>query len=134
MHFQINAASRFPIYEQLVRQVREAVARGDLKPGDRLPAVRNLSQDLVVNPNTVARAYSELARDGLLFNRPGRGVFVADLKPEVKDPVRKRQLFEFLDKFLTEAVHLGFSELEMTRLVARRAEQFQWSETKESVR
>ena len=89
MHFQINPASRFPIYEQLVRQVREAVARGDLKPGDRLPAVRNLSQDLVVNPNTVARAYSELARDGLLFNRPGRGVFVADLKPELKDPVRQ---------------------------------------------
>jgi GntR family transcriptional regulator len=133
MQFQINPASRLPIYEQLVRQVREAIARGDLKTDDRLPPVRNLSRDLVVNPNTVARAYSELARDGLVSNRPGRGVFVAGTKPELTNEARQQRLFEFLDKFLTEAVHLGFSEDEVTRLVSVRTGQFQWNSTKESV-
>jgi len=133
MQFQINPASRLPIYEQLVRQVREAIARGDLKPDDRLPPVRNLSRDLVINPNTVARAYSELARDGLLSNRPGRGVFVAGTKAELSAEARQQRLFELLDKFLTEAVHLDFSEKEVTRLVSVRARQFQWKSTKERV-
>ena len=133
MQFQINPASRVPIYEQLVRQVREAIARGDLKPDDRLPAVRNLSRDLVVNPNTVARAYSELARDGLVSNRPGRGVFVVGAKPELTAKARQQRLFEFLDKFLTEAVHLGYSEDEVTRLISVRAKQFQWNSMKERV-
>ena len=62
MHFQINAASRFPIYEQLVRQVREAVARGDLKPGDRLPAVQISHGSSSSKSDTVARAYSELGK------------------------------------------------------------------------
>jgi GntR family transcriptional regulator len=104
-----------------------------LKPDDRLPPVRNLSRDLVINPNTVARAYSELARDGLLSNRPGRGVLVAGVKPELTPEARQQRLFEFLDKFLTEAVHLGFSKGEVTRLVAVRARQFQWNLKKERV-
>ena len=88
----------------------------------------------MVNPNTVARAYNELARDGLVSNRPGRGVFVAGTKPELTAKARQQRLFEFLDKFLTEAVHLGFSEDEVTRLVSVRARQFQWNSIKEGVR
>ncbi len=74
MQYEINSASRLPIYQQLVQQVREAIARGDLKPHDQLPSVRQLSRDLVVNPNTIARAYTELEREGLLTNRPARRV------------------------------------------------------------
>ena len=69
MQYEINSASRLPIYQQLVQQVREAIARGDLKPDQQLPSVRQLSRDLVINPNTVARAYTELEREGLLNNR-----------------------------------------------------------------
>ena len=72
MQYEINSASRLPIYQQLVQQVREAIARGDLKPLEQLPSVRQLSRDLVINPNTVARAYTELEHEGLLNNRPGR--------------------------------------------------------------
>ena len=75
MQFEINSASRLPIYQQLVRQVREAIARGDLKPEEQLPSVRQLSRDLVVNPNTIARAYTELERGGPAHQPPGaRGV------------------------------------------------------------
>ncbi len=73
MQYEINSASRLPIYQQLVQQVREAIARGELGPEEQLPSVRQLSRDLVINPNTVARAYTELEREGLLNNRPGAG-------------------------------------------------------------
>ena len=58
MQYEINGSSRLPIYQQLVQQVREAIARGDLKPDEQLPSVRQQSRDLVINPNTVARAYT----------------------------------------------------------------------------
>src|SRR5262245_50567833 len=67
----IDTASREPIYLQIVQQVREQIARGELRPEERLPSVRQLSQDLVVNPNTIARAYTELEREGTLVSRAG---------------------------------------------------------------
>ena len=130
MQYEINSASRLPIYQQLVQQVREAIARGDLSPETQLPSVRQLSRDLVINPNTVARAYTELEREGLLNNRPGRGVFVALPKDELTKDARRRRLVEVLDKFLTEAVHLAFSEEEVLRLVSTRSRQFQWNSAK----
>jgi GntR family transcriptional regulator len=130
MQYEINSASRLPIYQQLVQQVREAIARGDLKAHEQLPSVRQLSRDLVVNPNTIARAYTELERDGLLNNRPGRGVFVAEPKGELTKDARRRRLLEILDRFLTEAVHLGFSAEEVLQLVSSRSGQFQWNPAK----
>ena len=127
MQYEINSASRLPIYQQLVQQVREAIARGELEPEAQLPSVRQLSRDLVINPNTVARAYTELEREGLLNNRPGRGVFVATPKDELTKDARRRRLLESLDRFLTEAVHLGFAEEEVARLVTTRSRQFQWN-------
>src|SRR3954471_20510968 len=130
MQYEINSTSRLPIYQQLVQQVREAIARGDLKPQEQLPSVRQMSRDLVVNPNTVARAYTELEREGLLSNRPGRGVFVAEPRDELTEDARRRRLLGSLDGFLTEAVHLGFSEEEVSRLVATRSRLFQWNPAK----
>src|SRR5271156_2782751 len=134
MKYEINSASRLPIYQQLVHQVREAIARGDLKPEVQLPSVRQLSRDLVINPNTAARAYTELEREGLLNNRPGRGVFVAEPKGELTRDARRRRLLEVLDGVLTEAVHLGFSEEEVSRLVSTRSRQFQWNPAKSGSR
>jgi GntR family transcriptional regulator len=127
MQYEINSSSRLPIYQQLVQQVREAIARGDLKSQEQLPSVRQLSRDLVVNPNTIARAYTELEREGLLSNRPGRGVFVAEPKDELNEGARRRRLLESLDRFLTEAVHLGFSQDEVSELVVTRSRQFHWN-------
>lgn len=127
MNFHVDTASRAPIYGQLVQQVREAVARGDLKPEARLPSVRQLSRELVVNPNTVARAYTELERAGLLVSRPGLGVFVATARSELAKGARDRRLAELLDRWLTEAVHLGYSADEVLRRVGQRVQQFQWT-------
>jgi GntR family transcriptional regulator len=126
MEFHVDTAARLPIYRQLMNQFREAVARGRLQPDERLPSVRELSRVLVVNPNTIARVYTELEREGVLNARPGLGVFVARPKAELTKRVRKEKLQELLDQFLTAAVHLGFSSEEVLECVAQRTKQFQW--------
>ena len=126
MEFHIDSSSRLAIYRQLARQLREAVARGTLRPEDRLPSVRELSRTLVINPNTVARVYTELEREGILSTRPGLGVFVAVPKAELTKKVRKERLQELLDHFLTEAVHLGFAADEIIDFVKDGVKHFQW--------
>jgi GntR family transcriptional regulator len=126
MEFRIDPSNRLPIYRQLAAQLREAVARGRLAPDERLPSVRDLSRALVVNPNTIARVYTELEREGVLNTRPGLGVFVARPKDGLTKKVRKERLNDLLDHFLTEAVHLGFPAEEVIGCVTERAKQFQW--------
>src|SRR5581483_5596394 len=118
MSLHVDTASRLPIYQQLVQQIREAIARGELHPEAALPSVRQLSRELVVNPNTVARAYTELEREGLLVSQPGY-----DLTRAVRD----RRLNETLDRWLTEAVHYGYSAEEVLALVRRRIREFRWN-------
>ncbi len=126
MNLHVDTASRLPIYQQLAQQIRAALARGELAPETGLPSVRQLSRELVINPNTVARAYTELEREGLLVSRPGRGIFVAQPRNDLTRAARDRRLTEQLDRWLTEAVHLGYAADEVLALVARRVRQFQW--------
>jgi GntR family transcriptional regulator len=123
----VDTSSRLPIYQQLAQQIREAIARGELQPEAALPSVRQLSRDLVVNPNTVSRAYTELEREGLLVSRPGRGIYVAQPRNDLTRAARDRRLTEQLDRWLTEAVHLGYSADQVLHLVAERVRQFQWN-------
>lgn len=126
MQFSINPAAGVPIYEQIADQVRTAVARGLLRSDSRLPSVRELSQTLVVNPNTVVRAYSELERAGVIYTRQGMGVFVAEMPPPVARKTRREKLLPSLDRMLVEAARLGFSPDELTELVQQRMNQFVW--------
>ena len=128
MQLQIDTSSRQPIYLQLVQQIREGVARGDLTTGEKLPSVRQLSRSLLVNPNTIARAYMELEREGVLIGRQGLGLFVAEIKSDLTKSAREKRLKESLDQWLTEAVHLGFDGDEVLKMVTQRVERFQWKE------
>jgi GntR family transcriptional regulator len=92
-----------------------------------LPSVRVLSRELVINPNTVARAYTELERDGVLNTRQGLGVFVAEPLDELSAAARRERFNSALDSFLTEAVHLGFSADEVLSAVNKRVKAFQFS-------
>jgi GntR family transcriptional regulator len=132
MQFQIDSASRIPIYRQLVAQIREGVARGRLAPEQRLPSVRDLSRHLVVNPNTIARVYTELEREGILNTRPGLGVFVAQPHTDLTKRARRERLLARIDEFFTEAVHLGFSSEEVLALLSERITRFQWPQAVES--
>lgn len=126
MKFVCDTSSRLPIYRQLVEQVRRGVATGRLKPGERLPSVRQLSRELVVNPNTVARAYSELEQAGVLHTRQGLGAFVAEPSVDTTKKSRRERLVAMLDELLTEAVHLGFTRDELLSMVQSRLERFQF--------
>jgi GntR family transcriptional regulator len=126
MALHVDTSSRLPIYQQLAEQIRAAIARGELQPEAALPSVRQLSRELVVNPNTVARAYTELEREGLLVSQPGRGIFVAQPRNDLTRAARDRRLTETLDRWLTQAVHLGYSAEEVLALVGRRVRLFQW--------
>jgi GntR family transcriptional regulator len=128
VEFSISPTGGVPIYQQLTDQICAAIARGRLRPDERLPSVRELSQMLVVNPNTVARAYTELEREGALYTRPGLGVFVAHARQTLSKKARRDRLLKNLDHLLVEAVRLGFAAEELLDLVAERAKQFHWSE------
>jgi GntR family transcriptional regulator len=76
--FRINPQSGVPMYLQLIEQVRHAIELGALRPGDQLPGIRKVAEDLVMNPNTVAKAYREMEHAGLVVLRHGAGAFVVD--------------------------------------------------------
>lgn len=129
MEFTIQATTGVPIYQQLAEQICAGIARGRLVPDERLPSVRELSQTLVINPNTVARAYTELERQGAVYTRPGMGVFVRSSRPTLSREERQARLQDAVDKLLIEAVGLGCDSDEVLELIDRRIKQFQWQST-----
>ena len=128
MEFTISPATGVPIYLQLTEQICTGVARGRLRPDERLPSVREMSQTLVVNPNTVARAYTELEREGVLYTRPGLGVFVCQAPAPLPKTARRERLLDRVDQVLVEAVRVGAAPAEVVELVEERASEFQWNQ------
>lgn len=112
---RIDPQSEQPIFQQIAYAVKQAVARGDLQTGDRLPSVRDLARELTVNPNTVVHAYEVLATDGVVVRRQGAGCFVSGAASLLASPERRRQLSDLVDRTVTEAFHLGFSADEIRR-------------------
>jgi GntR family transcriptional regulator len=108
MIFSLDPRSPEPIFEQIAFSVKEAVARGELATGQQLPSVRELAQELSVNPNTVVRAYELLAQEGVVVRRQGAGSFVTGLTSALDGRHRRRQLAELASRTVTEAFHLGF--------------------------
>jgi GntR family transcriptional regulator len=101
--FDIDLMSRVPIYEQLYRRVIELVMKGVLKENDKLPSVRTLATDLGVNPNTVAKAYTLLERDGFICTLAGRGCFIA--KPDTL--LAQEQILSGFDEAAHRALDAG---------------------------
>lgn len=109
MLLRIDPRSPVPVYEQLVFQVKRAVAEGLLLPGAKLDSVRELAKTLAINPNTVVRALEVLEKDGVILRKQGAGCFVSDAPSELAVRERKRRLEELVTHTVTEAYHLGFS-------------------------
>lgn len=119
MWFHIDPSSGTPIYRQIADQVRQAVAGGTLRPGDRLPSVRELSVELALNPNTVAKAYQELERSGVIETPRGRGSFVADHDHGLPAAARLEKLRPAVERLVAEAYHLGVPDQDVQQLVRR---------------
>ena len=117
--FHVRPDAGEPIYSQLVRQIRHAVATGVLARGAQLPSVRQLASELLVNPNTVVRAYRDLEADGVLEGVPGRGWFVTNSKsPRLRDAERKRRLNELVEQLWAEGISLGYDTDQIADFVA----------------
>mgnify|MGYP001175537480 FL=1 len=111
---QIDLRSDLPIYLQLIEQIKRQIADGTLKPGDQLPTVRSLAEELRVNFNTVARSYRMLDEAGMISTQQGRGTYITEKPPpELSDRLRRESLMALASRYVREARRLGFSSDEI---------------------
>ena len=116
LHFRIDTSGGVPIYLQLIEQMKFHIAKGVLEPGDELSSVRSLAERNLINPNTVARAYMELEREGVIYKRRGRGTYVSEQKVEMTLDQKVEIIRELLEKAVIQGRQLGVSttQLRMT--------------------
>jgi GntR family transcriptional regulator len=131
MQIHISTADGIPIYQQIVNQVKFLVSSGRLSAGEELPAIRTLAEKLVINPNTVARAYRELEAAGIVEKRRTAGTYVSDQGSPLARRERLKILTERVDALLAEARQMDVSFDEIVKLVERRNSAM-FSEVKES--
>ncbi|TFI57824.1 GntR family transcriptional regulator [Sphingomonas parva] len=106
---QIATGDSRSISKQIVDSIRMKIATGELMPGRQIPSVRGLAQQLRINPNTVAKAYSELTGEGWLESRQGLGLFVAVPRQRLSDEERERRLEEAMSRFINDVIALGYA-------------------------
>ena len=112
-----NPSSGVPIYLQLMEQVKHAIETGALRPGEQLPGIRPLAEELVINPNTVAKAYRELEHEGVIELRQGAGAFASDRVPAKKDADRLRAAQATVAAAIDKLRARGVTDEEIRRLV-----------------
>lgn len=120
MQIHIAANNGVPIYQQIVNQVKYLVASGRLKVGAELPPIRALAEQLIINPNTVARAYRELESSGVVEKRSTAGTFVSDCKSPLARSERIKILSQKLDALLVESQQLNVSIEDLIKLALQR--------------
>ena len=119
---RIEPSSAVPIYRQIIDQIKYAIARSDLKPGNQLPTVRQLAVDLAINPNTVGKAYSQLEILGILQTQQGSGTFISPQKVEVSELERQEKLDTLCREFISSSASYGFTLDELIEALRDRKE------------
>lgn len=129
---QIDFRSDLPIYTQIVNQVQAQVVSGILQPGDQLPTVRALAEELRVNFNTVARAYRILDEARIISTQQGRGTYITEIPPpDVNEKLRRESLEALTQRYISEAMRLEFSKSEIRQMVSEQLKV--WTESQESI-
>lgn len=123
MKLAIDNQSGVPFYRQIIEQIKYAISRGDLEPGDQLPTVRQLAVDLSINPNTVVRAYRQLEIEGVLETQQGSGTYVGHQRPEIDGLERRRMLDQILTELLARGSAYGFTLNDMLDGLRQRKEE-----------
>src|SRR5437588_2021142 len=122
MLLQINFKAGKPVYLQIVDQIKAAAASGTMQSGEALPSIRPLAEELRVNRNTIAKAYTELESQGVIETIPGKGCFVRPNNSPLKKDVRRKLLTEEIDQAIVQAHHLQVPATEFLELVRERFE------------
>ncbi len=131
LHFQIDAQAGMPVYRQVLDQIKYYVASGILKPGDRLPSIRELAQTLAVNPTTVVRVYADLEHEGVIEMQQGRGAFVTARSFRMTSGQRERKIRELARRLVVEAAQMGAPASQVLRAVQEELEELQEPEEAE---
>lgn len=121
MNIQITLKDGVPIYRQIVNQVKYMVASGQLKAGVELPPIRVLAEQLLVTPNTVVKAYSQLETEGVVYKRRGAGTYIAENGSPLKAAEQRRILSERADTLLSEARQMGYNLNDVLKIINDRA-------------
>ena len=114
----IDYKSRTPIYEQIIEKVKALIVSGVLERDQQLPSVRQLAQDLAINPNTIQRAYAELEREGIIYSLKGRGNFVGSSLGELRS-VQQKELLSQLEALSIELKRLDVSQEHLQAVIAQ---------------
>ncbi len=117
---KVDTSSFIPIYEQIKTQMKREIFLGHLKPKDALPSIRDLATELIINPNTVARAYRELEMEGFIYTRKGKGCYVSDDSSQLMADERKWILMQSFDGAIEEAKRFGLNSKEIQALFEER--------------
>jgi GntR family transcriptional regulator len=120
MILRVNFKSGMPVYLQVVDQIKAAAAAGALRSGEPLPSIRPLAEELRVNRNTIAKAYTELESQGVIETIPGKGCFILPNHTPLKKEVRRKLLVEEIDQAIVQAYHLQVPPVEFVELVHER--------------
>jgi GntR family transcriptional regulator len=124
MLIQLNFKSGKPVYLQLVDQIKSSAASGVLQPGELLPSIRPLAEQLRINRNTVSKAYGELESQGVIETIAGKGCFVTENNSPFKKQVREKMLENDVDAAIVQAHHLQVDDADFLALVRERLEVF----------
>ncbi len=117
---KIDTTSFIPFYEQVKQQIKGRISLRTLKPGEPLPSIRELATLLLINPNTAARAYRELEREGFIYTRKGKGCFVTDDSTALVRKERTEILNRLFDEAIEEAKKLNLTSNEIKKIFDRR--------------
>lgn len=123
--FKINPASGIPIYLQIGQQIKTAVASGALQPGDQLPSVRELALELTINPNTAAKAYQELEREGIITTIRGKGTFIANQETPLNSKANLELLNHNIDRLIIDTLNMRLDLQELKELIDKRLTDWQ---------
>ena len=124
MQFNIDNSSGRPVFQQLIDQVKRDVALGRLIKDEKLPTVRQLAQQLAINPNTIAKAYRQLEQDGIIVTKAGAGAFVANLDSNLSRDVRKKLICDELERIVVDAFHMQIDKATLTKWFEKAVEKF----------
>src|SRR6056297_1158337 len=125
MKIDFNASK--PIYEQVIDEIKKQIARGEIKPGDKLPSQRKLAKDIQVNPNTVQRAYREMENRSLVETKRGRGTFIKDDEKVIFE-IKKDMAENAVENYIIEMKSLGFSSEEIIKKLEQKIKRGNFNE------
>jgi GntR family transcriptional regulator len=125
MLFTLNPSSGVPLYLQLENQLKHAAAAGAISPGESLPSVRKLAAQLRINPNTVARAYQDLERDGVIRMVPGGGTYLAERQPTLLRAEKLRRLRPLARQIAVEGTQLMLSHNDVLKIIQEELEELE---------